>query len=208
LGVDLNVWLQAVQTPLLNEWMMFGYFAYYPLIPLLAFTLYFQRRTDELNMFVTAATIAFSVSYIGFILYPVEGPRYFLAEHFSGPLRGYVFVPLVRWVIEGAAIHGGCMPSSHVAASWVVLIWAYRTQRRIAWVLTPIILTLTAATVWGRFHYFTDVLVGLPVGLGAVYLADYVWRAHWSLSLERSGRGRTPAMATAKTMGGTERPNV
>jgi hypothetical protein len=174
-GVDPNVWLQAGQSPLVNEWMMLGYFAYYSLIPLLALTLFFRRRTHELNVFVTAATIVFAVSYVGFIVYPVEGPRYYLAGHFSEPLTGFVFVPLVHWVIDRAAIHGGCMPSSHVAASWVVLIWAYRTQRRMAWILTPIILTLTVATIWGRFHYFTDVLVGLPIGLGAVWLADYCW---------------------------------
>jgi membrane-associated phospholipid phosphatase len=81
-------------------------------------------------------------------------------------------------------------------------------MRRLAWILTPIILTLTVATVWGRFHYFTDVLVGLPIGLGAVYLADYCWRTHWSWNLGRNRQGKTAAIATVKTMGQTEEQGV
>ena len=170
LGVVPNLWIIPWQTPLLNEWMMLGYFSYYLLVPILGLTLFFRRRYVALNGFLTASTVAFVISYIGFVVYPVEGPRYFLAAQFTEPLRGYVFVPLVRSIIDNAAIHGGCMPSSHVAVALVVLVWAYRTYRRLALVLTPLVVTLTFATVWGRFHYVADVVVGIVVGLIGLYV--------------------------------------
>jgi len=171
-GVDPNIWIIPFQTPLLNEWMMLGYFSYYLLVPILALTLYFRKRLSALAGFLTASTMAFVISYIGFVLYPVEGPRYFLAEFFEQPLDGFLFVPLVRMVIDAGAVHGGCMPSSHVAVAWVVLIWAWRTERTLGKILTPFALTLFLSTVWGRFHYVTDVVVGWFVGTAALWLAE------------------------------------
>jgi hypothetical protein len=173
-GVDLSVWLVPAQRLWLNEWMMLGYFSYYLVIPTLALTLFFQNRTRELHDFLIAVTITFIISYFGFMLCPIEGPRFSLAGEFSGPLPGVLFVPLVNWIVESAAIHGGCMPSSHVAVALVVLIWAYRTNRRLAAIMTPFIVTLFFATVWGRFHYISDVVAGWLVGLAGFRLA-----AHW-----------------------------
>lgn len=173
-GVDLNVWLIPAQHALLNEWMMLGYFSYYLIIPTLALTLFFRKQIDLLHDFLTAVTVTFVISYVGFILYPVAGPRYFFADHFNGPIPGWFFVPLVNWIIAGAAIHGGCMPSSHVAVALVVLIWAWRTDRRLAAVMTPFIFTLFFATVWGRFHYFSDVVAGWVTGVVGLSVA-----AHW-----------------------------
>lgn len=179
-GVVPNAWIIPFQTPLLNEWMMLGYFSYYLLVAILGLTLFFQRRYVPLNGFLTAATVTFVISYIGFIVYPVEGPRYFMAAQFAEPLHGFLFVPLVQAIIAKGAIHGGCMPSSHVAVALVVLVWAYRTIRRLGIILTPIVATLFVATVWGRFHYFMDVVVGVLVGLVGLYVG-----ARWTR--DRSG---------------------
>jgi len=203
-GADLNVWLTQFQAPIINEWMMAGYFSYYLLVPLVALPLFFRRRIAELNAFLTAATIAFVISYSGFILYPVEGPRYFLADRLSSPISGYVFVPLVRWIIANGAIHGGCMPSSHVAVAWVALVWAYRTNRKLAIVLTPLVATLFVATVWGRFHYISDVAVGWPVGALGLWLADRLktFEAYQGIALLKENG--SPYQVAAKTLGGSD----
>jgi hypothetical protein len=207
-GADLNSWLIPFQKALINEWMMMGYFSYYLLVPLVALPLFFQHRIVELNRFLTAATLTFVISYFGFILYPVEGPRYFLAGQFTEPLSGYLFVPLVRWIIANGAVHGGCMPSSHVAVAWVALYWAYRTQRRLAIVLTPLVGTLFIATVWGRFHYISDVAVGWPVGMLGLWLAARLKTAPASPDASiRLGR-QVRRNRVAKTMGEAEQHGV
>jgi membrane-associated phospholipid phosphatase len=175
-GVDPNVWLTGLQSPILNEWMMFGYFAYYPLIPCVALLLHFKGRPGDAHRMLTAVSIAFVLSYIGFVLYPIEGPRYFFADQFNGPLEGWFFVPLVNRIIEGGAIHGGCMPSSHTAVALVILWWVRRTNRRLSVWLAPIVFTLFVATVWGRFHYVSDVAVGWLVGAAGLFLADWLDR--------------------------------
>lgn len=203
-GVDLNVWLIPWQKMLVNEWMMLGYFSYYLLVPLLALPLFFRGRIGELNKFLTASTVAFVISYFGFVLCPIEGPRYFLADQLAQPLSGHLFVPLVKWIIANGAVHGGCMPSSHVAVAWVVIVWAYRTQRRLAIVLTPLVATLFVATVWGHFHYVSDVAVGWPVGMLGVWIGGKLTASHRQsdplLNIDRDADYHT----VAKTVGGTK----
>lgn len=180
-GVDPNVWIQPVQTALVNEWMMAGYFAYYMLLLILILPFHFSGRTMDVRRILTATTITFVISYVGFALYPVEGPRFYLAEQFAHGLSGWVFVPLVNWIIAGAAFHGGCMPSSHAAVALVVLLWARRTRPGLARWLAPLVFTLFFATVWGRFHYVTDVVVGWVVGFIGFALADRLCKAEDSV---------------------------
>jgi hypothetical protein len=187
-GLDLNVWIMRAQTAWANELMMMGYSSYYLLIPLVALPLFFRRRIAELRGMLYGTTAAFVLSYIGFVLFPVEGPRYFFADQFQEPLAGWFFVPMVRYVIDNGAIHGGCMPSSHVAVALVALFWARRSLPRLGTVLTPFVFILILATAWGRFHYVTDAVVGIIVGVAALSLTGF-----WA---KAESRERRPEMSS------------
>ncbi|MGH9855767.1 MAG: hypothetical protein ACREBD_38525, partial [Blastocatellia bacterium] len=50
---------------------------------------------------------------------------------------------------------------AHVAGSMVVLISAWRFARRIGYWLTPLVLSICVATVYGRYHYVMDVFAGI-----------------------------------------------
>ncbi|HEX9750334.1 MAG TPA: phosphatase PAP2 family protein [candidate division Zixibacteria bacterium] len=166
-GVDPNIWLTQFESPWINEWMMMGYFSYYPLLFVTVLPLHLTGRIREVRRILLGCSIAFVISYIGFVLYPLEGPRYFLADRLSPGLEGWLFVPLVNMVIDTGAIHGGCMPSSHTAVALVVMFWMWRIRRRLAWVLLPFVATLVIATMWGRFHYLSDVVIGALIGVAA-----------------------------------------
>jgi membrane-associated phospholipid phosphatase len=64
------------------------------------------------------------------------------------------------------------MPSSHVAVAIVVLAYTFKESRRFGWALLPIVVGLAIGTVWGRFHYLSDVIVGTAVGIGSVVLVN------------------------------------
>jgi len=136
---------------------------------------------------VFASAVAFYISYLGFIFFPVEGPRYALSTLHQVPIKGFVFVPLTQWVVKVGGLHGGCMPSSHVAIACVVFVFTYRYTRRLFYLLGPLILSLFIGTVWGRFHYFLDVLAGILVGIFSLYLIDkmeHFWRKREDYAFE------------------------
>ncbi len=65
------------------------------------------------------------------------------------------------------------MPSTHFGVALVVLIYTFKYYRNIAWLLLPIVIGLAVGTVWGRFHYVSDVVVG---GLIGVLTLLIVWK--------------------------------
>lgn len=174
LGTYPTIFLERFSFPLLNEYFLMAYFSYYFILPVAGIALYFSHKLKEFNSLVLASAIAFYISYLGFIFFPVEGPRCALASLHQTPLKGFIFVPLAQWVIKVAGLHGGCMPSSHVAVTFVVLIFSYKYTRKLFYILGPLILSLFAGTVWGRFHYVSDVIAGILVGVLSLYLAGKI----------------------------------
>jgi membrane-associated phospholipid phosphatase len=175
-GTCPTIWFQKIASVPLNEYMMFSYFSYYFLMPITGASLYFTGKVKEFDQMVFAAAVAFYISYLGFIFFPVQGPRYQLADFYYLKLAGMFFAPLAQFVVKVGGLHGGCMPSSHVAVALVVLIYCIKYQKRLAWFLGPLIISLFVATIYGRFHYFSDVVVGLLIGFLSYLFCERVYR--------------------------------
>ena len=171
-GTIPSVWLAERARPWLTEALMAGYFSYYFIIPLGALILWAKQRNEDFQRFLLAVSIGFFISYAGFLLYPVEGPRYHIPHLHPPPVVGPFFYKLVKFVIDKGAIHGGCMPSSHVAVAVLVLMSLYGGARNWFLILLPFVLGLAVGTVYGRFHYVSDVAVGLVIPPVAFWLAN------------------------------------
>ncbi|MBN2226782.1 MAG: phosphatase PAP2 family protein [candidate division Zixibacteria bacterium] len=165
LGINFTLWIdQNLVNVWLNEIITFCYVLYYPMIPTFLFFLFAKKRYDLIASSLVAICITFFISYSLFFLYPIEGPRYFFADQYSSTLPGFVFRPLVEYIMANSAVHGGCMPSSHVAVALVMLIFCLKYYRRIGILMTPIVFGLALGTFYGRFHYVSDVVVGAAIG--------------------------------------------
>ena len=118
--------------------------------------------------------IAYSVCFITYAVFPVDGPRYLVgpAAAPDGPVRSFVLALLDRGSSRGTAF-----PSSHVAASLVSALCALRYQRKVGLVVTPFAVALVLATVYGGFHYAVDALVGVILGSLAWLASIVLWRA-------------------------------
>jgi len=170
-GVDPVTWIGKLDAPWLLDFWMVGYFSYYLLAPIGIALMLWQRQPEVFRRMTVAACAAFFISYTMFYLFPLEGPRYALQDVLP-PLKGVVFYPMVMWVQNAGSIHGGCMPSSHTAVAWIVTYYSYRVYRPIGRVLVVLSSLLTVGCVWGRFHYPTDVVVGLAIFVGSVYVTE------------------------------------
>lgn len=169
----LNAWA--------NEIFSFCYFSYYFMIPVFVLVLFFKRHYEMIKSFLTASCLTFILSYILFILYPIEGPRWHFAGQYMNQIESPLFRRLVEIVIKNGAVHGGCMPSSHFGVALVILMYCFRFYRKAGWLLLPIIIGLAIGTVWGRFHYVSDVIVGGFLGLVSVLV---IWKLYPGESLK------------------------
>jgi len=124
---------------------------------------------------------------------------YFWAIYLSGTLSAYALFPyfpslppryaftlveppqVTTWVrtvnlelLRGATIHSGVFPSAHVSSAFSA-VWAlyfiFPNKRWLGHVMLLYALSVSIATVYGRYHYVADVLAGFAVSLIALGVA-------------------------------------
>ncbi len=171
-GVNPTLYIdQHLLNPILTEIFSFCYFGYYFMIPVFFLLVYIRKDYEIIKNALSAVCLMFFLSYLLFFLYPIEGPRWHFSTVYVNKVTGPVFRYLVELVIKNGAVHGGCMPSSHFGVALVLTLYSIRYYRRWSWIITVITIGLAIGTVWGRFHYISDVVVGGIIGLGATLFA-------------------------------------
>jgi len=152
----------------LSEFLHFSYLAYIVVIPAVAGYWYFSNRREAFGELLLALSVVMLGSYLFFILFPVDSP-YYLSARLAPPLSDHIFFKLVHQVSARGGARGGAFPSAHVSGGLVVLLVAWRHQRRLAVLIAPIIGGVVMATVYGRFHYALDTIAGLLLGATIVF---------------------------------------
>ncbi len=157
----------------ITELMELGYFSYFVLLMIVGGVLYGRADQRPFRRLMAASVISYLLCYVVFLLWPTEGPAYTLRALHTAPVAGGPFHWLVLLIQTHAGVHGNAFPSSHVAAGFVSLIFAWRYAPRLGAWLTPLVVLLCLGAVYDRYHYVSDVVAGLIVG----WLADVIIRA-------------------------------
>jgi len=112
------------------------------------------------------------ICYWIFILFPVKGPteqHALLYPHNRG------MVGLINLIYQHADSDGGAMPSSHVAATLVIMLFSFRYLPRIRWIMLIDFILLSISAVYCSFHYAVDVIAGILIGLLTYYAGNYLF---------------------------------
>jgi len=192
-GEPARTWSRQFPSPLLSLPLHIGYLSYYLIIYLPPLRLALRRDERALTETVLALLLAFIASFVCFVVWPVEGPRYRwppVADVTADPVRSLTTAILERFSSRGAAF-----PSSHVSVSVVQTLMAWRWQRRLVWLLTPLTLALALGAVYGGFHYLTDVVAG--ASLGVIIVAIVLQRDWLRRALQSRRVGTSIALALA-----------
>ena len=157
----------------LSEYLHFCYLSYVIVIPSVAAYWYVSGRRAAFGELLLMLSTVMLGSYLFFILLPVDSP-YYLSQRLRPPLSGHFFFDLVHQMSGRGGARGGAFPSAHVSAAVVVSLVTWRHQRRLAYLLAPIIGGLMIATVYGRFHYVLDALAGAGLAIAVVVAYRYL----------------------------------
>jgi hypothetical protein len=154
----------------LSEFLHFSYISYLAFVPVVGGIWYASGRREAFRELILLFTTTMVVSYTFFILWPVDSP-YYVLDPPGAPLAGNFFFDLVHFVSDRGGARGGAFPSAHVSIACVVWLVAWTRDRRLALWLTPLVVGILPATVYGRFHYVLDVVAGMA--LAAVVFVGY-----------------------------------
>jgi len=161
LGVHPTVWIEQFAGYWMTEYMQLVYTSYFLLTLGLGAYLWLRGQSREFEVFIASTSVAYYLGYVIFILYPIESPHHTLAHLQQVELTGGPFTSFINLLEKHGRVHGGAFPSAHVAGSVVVLISAFRFARRFGYFLAPLVLSISVATIYGRYHYVMDVFAGI-----------------------------------------------
>jgi membrane-associated phospholipid phosphatase len=182
-GVAPTEWLARYRHPLLTEVMALGYSSYFVLPLLSAAPSYIptemgpngprMRHREAFRGILTATVLSLFLGFLGYMLVPARGPRYFLPAPevaLRGAL-GYYDWAIALW--NGMQeVKTDAFPSLHTATAVMAMGFSLRFRklfRPLPWLCFPLGISLILSTVYLRMHYVVDLFAGAAVGLLAVY---------------------------------------
>lgn len=175
-----------------------GYWLYYPMIATVSFFYFFCRPKDvERCTFVIMAS--FFIYYIIYIFLPVAGPQFYfpvIGEELAAAGiypeienyfdlnpgitiaqegKGALFTELVGAAQSTGERPTAAFPSSHIGASTILMILAYKAHRRLFALMFPVFILLCCATVYIKAHYLIDAIAGLVSGILIYFLTAWLY---------------------------------
>lgn len=177
LGGDVTVLLQPYVTPF---WAAFFYVAYatYYFLPLILGGFLWSRDVALARRFIFTLSVCFYVSYAGYFTIPAYGPRTALAERHTVPLETSPVARAISHSInELEHTKLDVFPSGHTMVTVAVLLVAWRRARKLFRFLLPVAVLLIVSTVYCRYHYLVDVIVGVVLAFATVPLGDRLYES-------------------------------
>jgi membrane-associated phospholipid phosphatase len=176
-GVQPTLWMEQWIVPWFTDIMSLAYLSYYFIPVVLITVLYLKDRKVELDRSVFVLAFGYYVSFIGYILFPAIGPRYALTHLYSVPLEGSFITDFVRDTLN-ALEHNkrDCMPSGHTQIVLIVLYLAHRYEKFLFYLFLPVICALILSTIYLRYHYVVDLLVGMTLAIGCMIFGPRLHR--------------------------------
>jgi membrane-associated phospholipid phosphatase len=187
--VHPTVWAERWIMPWLTDLMSFFYGSYYFVPVILIVALYVRGRRQHFDQAIFVLLFGYYVSFVGYILFPAIGPRSTLNGLQTVPLEGSFLTDFVRNTLNHLEHNRrDCMPSGHTQLSLITLYLAYRYQRNLLYLLTPLVAGLIASTIYLRYHYVIDIFAGIAVAMACVIFAPRLYKM-WNRKNEAQGEG-------------------
>ncbi|HEY2407093.1 MAG TPA: phosphatase PAP2 family protein [Polyangiaceae bacterium] len=193
-GFEPAMALDRFVTHATTEWFAFFYFGYFFLLALhVVPILFFSRRRHILGEFTFAIIMVFCVGHSLYMAVPGYGPYRAMAGAFQHSFPAGLWHDLVMSAVKSGGAQMDIFPSLHTAAPTAVALFSWRNRKELPFRYTwPLVAFCTVniiiATMFLRWHYLIDVVVGLALAATGVWLSRPVTR--WELARrERLGYG-------------------
>jgi membrane-associated phospholipid phosphatase len=178
--------------PLISEVFYAAYFSYYLMIAGVGLALLFRNRAGFFH-YVSVTSFVFYLCYLCYIFLPVMGPRVFFREiegyrlpeamqdlagtpSYPAAVRRGPFYQLMGFIYGNFEAPGAAFPSSHVAIAITTLWFSFQYLRSIRYVHLVLVVLLSLATVYCRYHYVVDVLAGALTPALLIPIGDRLYR--------------------------------
>lgn len=171
---DPTVELYKIANPILTELLQIVYGTFFFLPVILGIDFLLREKTKEFQYSTFIIVYGFTLSYIGYILFPAIGPRFTLHnfEMNNIEMPGLFFTNILREIVNsGESIPTGTLnpaeivqrdafPSGHTQMTLLVMYLSVKFNSRFKIFFLVNGTLLIFATVYLRYHYVADLFGG------------------------------------------------
>ena len=165
---DAPRWLMTAQPAawVTDVFMACYFFFFYYLVGGLLY--YFLTDLKKFRICIVGFCTLYAMGYVGYTLMPAIGPIEEL-----GPRSGGWITEFGGGIIASRTNGVDVFPSIHMAASLFLLLFDWQHRRAHFWCVLGPVIGLWISTVFLRYHYGVDLLAGIALALGCLWLTRW-----------------------------------
>ncbi|TCM60696.1 PAP2 superfamily protein [Acinetobacter calcoaceticus] len=161
-GKILPAYFHYEAHPIFSDLISACYFMFYFLV--LGSVIYFALKMKQAvgQVFFNGLILLYLLGFIGYLLLPAAGPAFTVLPQQGG---GGALTQMITTTVNAGVTGMDVFPSLHTAISIYIVGYLWHSGlRKLSLALLPIIMGTIFATVFLRYHYGIDVLLGMAIG--------------------------------------------
>ena len=189
-GGNPTDYLSKFLNPYAVEFLQIVYGLFYLMPVIYAMELYLWHRYKELKYATFVVFFGFYLSFLGYLLLPAIGPRFTLHDfqNLSSELPGLFFADKIRDLIDmGESIpqnvsnpeafaQRDAFPSGHTIIIILITYLSHKIKSNSFYFYLPFTILLIFSTVYLRYHYFIDLIAGIPFVFVTIFVANKLYK--------------------------------
>jgi membrane-associated phospholipid phosphatase len=189
------LWMDRFITPFTAEWFAFFYLGYFAVLIVHVIPMvFFSRRAALFAEFSMGMLLIYTVAHTLYMVVPGFGPVRYLADWFQHDLPDGFWVRSVLDTVASGGAQKDIFPSLHTGAPVLLSLFSFRHRDKMPFKYTwPFLaffaVNIVIATMFLRWHYFIDVIVGVALAISAHLFAGYIAPIEVE---QRAASGRQP----------------
>lgn len=173
LGFQPAIYLESFITPELTDFMYFSYSSFLIYIIMFTMYLYVRKNNTAFRETLVSVVLTFYIGYIGYVIFPAVGPKFNMSHLFETSLSGSFITDRLSFMMNyeiSEYTRRDCFPSLHNGVIFLILLFAFKHQKRYAFLFLPFAIALFISTLYLRYHYFVDMIAGFLLAIIVFYL--------------------------------------
>ena len=173
LGFQPAIYLESFITPELTDFMYFSYSSFLIYIIMFTMYLYVRKNNTAFRETLVSVILTFYIGYIGYVIFPAVGPKFTMSHLFETSLSGSFITDRLSFMMNyeiSEYTRRDCFPSLHNGVIFLILLFAFKHQKRYAFLFLPFAIALFISTLYLRYHYFVDMIAGFLLAIIVFYL--------------------------------------
>lgn len=172
-GKSLTDRVMLLETKWLTEVLSFCYFSFYFIILVSVIYFVIKAKTAEAKAFFYGLMLMYLFGFVGYMLVPAAGPYVAFPSQFPYPVTAGMMAELLVKVVDKGVTGMDVFPSLHCGISLYIFgFYGLRGYRKAVFIVAPLFIGISVATLYLRYHYGIDLIVGALLAIGVLIIVN------------------------------------